>query len=62
MSDELALEPDPVIEVFKREVDRTMLRENLHLTPDQRLQKMLRARRDLMALREAFEQTRRDRH
>jgi hypothetical protein len=28
---------DPVIEVYKRDVDRTLLRENLKLTPAQRL-------------------------
>jgi hypothetical protein len=33
-------EPDPVIEVFKKDVDRTLLRENLRLTPEERLQKL----------------------
>ena len=28
---------DPVIEVYKRDVDRTLLREALRLTPGQRL-------------------------
>ncbi len=28
---------DPVIEVYKRDVDRTLLRENLKLTPAERL-------------------------
>jgi hypothetical protein len=28
----LTIEPDPVIEAFKRDVDRTLLRENLKLT------------------------------
>ena len=31
---------DPVIEVYKRDVDRTLLRENLKLTPGQRLEKL----------------------
>lgn len=31
---------DPVIEVYKRDVDRTLLRENLKLTPLERLQKL----------------------
>jgi hypothetical protein len=35
------LEPDPVIEAYKQDVDRTLIRENLKLTPDQRLQKMI---------------------
>ena len=32
-------EPDPVIEAYKKDVDRTLLRENLKLTPMQRLAK-----------------------
>ncbi len=32
--------PDPVIEMYKRDVDRSLLRENLKLTPDQRLRKL----------------------
>lgn len=35
------LEPDPVIEAFKKDVDRTLLRENLKLTVEQRLQQLL---------------------
>jgi hypothetical protein len=35
------LEPDPVIEVYKKDVDRTLLRENLKLTPQQRLEKFV---------------------
>jgi hypothetical protein len=31
------LPPDPVIEAFKRDVDRTLLREKLRLTWDERL-------------------------
>ena len=29
--------PDPVIETYKRDVDRTLLREALKLTPSERL-------------------------
>jgi len=35
-----SLEPDPVIEAYKKDVDRTLIRENLKLTPDQRLRKL----------------------
>ena len=35
-----ALPPDPVIEVYKKDIDRTLLRENLKLTPGQRLAKL----------------------
>ncbi|MGE3840440.1 MAG: hypothetical protein AB7I50_02515 [Vicinamibacterales bacterium] len=34
---ELSLDPDPVIEAYKKDVDRTLIRENLKLTPEQRL-------------------------
>jgi hypothetical protein len=37
----ISLEADPVIEAYKRDVDRTLIRENLKLTPEQRLQKMI---------------------
>jgi hypothetical protein len=30
------IEPDPVIEVYKRDVDRTLLRQNLKRTPEER--------------------------
>jgi hypothetical protein len=32
---------DPVVEVYMRDVDRTLLRENLKLTPAQRLEKLV---------------------
>jgi hypothetical protein len=38
---EIVLEPDPVIEAYKKDVDRTLLRENLKLTPQQRLEKFV---------------------
>ncbi len=34
------LEPDPVIEAYKKDVDVTLLIENLKLTPEQRLRKL----------------------
>ena len=37
----VSLEPDPVIETYKRDVDRTLIRENLKLTPDERIKKMI---------------------
>ncbi len=33
--------PDPVIERYKKDVDRTLLRENLKLTVEQRLVKAM---------------------
>ena len=32
--------PDPVIEVYKKDIDRSLLRENLKLTPTERIAKL----------------------
>ena len=53
-----AHERDPVIEVFKRDVDRTLLRENLKLTPDERVRRLQAALRGVLELRDAFDKTR----
>lgn len=55
----IPLEPDPVIEVYKRDIDRTLLRENLKLTPEQRLHKLHAAVKGALELREAFKKTQR---
>ena len=36
----ITLRPDPVIEAYKKDIDRTLLRETLKLTPAQRLQRL----------------------
>jgi len=46
-------EPDPVIELYKRDVDRTLLRENLRLTPQQRIEKLMSFVRTIEQLRQA---------
>jgi hypothetical protein len=43
----LEFRPDPVIEAYKRHVDRTLLRENLKLTPGERLEKLAAFMRSL---------------
>jgi len=48
---ERPLQPDPVIEYFKKDVDRTLLREHLKLTPQQRLEKLAGFMRALDTLR-----------
>jgi hypothetical protein len=53
----LPFEPDPVVEALKRDVDRTLLRENLALSPEQRLLKLQAALDGLEALRSAFRRT-----
>ena len=49
----LTIEPDPVIDAFKRDVDRTLLRENLKLTVEQRIRKMHAAALSVRTLRAA---------
>jgi len=43
-------EPDPVIEAFKKDVDRTLLRENLKRTVEERLRDLMRFQRFAEAL------------
>lgn len=33
--------PDPVIEFYKKDVDRTLLRENLRLSPQERVEQLV---------------------
>jgi hypothetical protein len=47
------LEPDPVIEVYKRDVDRTLIREQLRRSIDERVRTMIAALRLATALRDA---------
>ena len=47
------LQPDPVIEVYKRGVDRTLIRENLKLTPEQRVLKLIELQAFAQELRRA---------
>jgi hypothetical protein len=46
-------EPDPVMEVYKRDVDRTLLRQNLMRTPEQRWQTLTAATRLAQEMRRA---------
>ena len=48
---------DPVIEDYKRDVDRTLLRENLKLTPEERLLKLQDFVEFVHTLREARART-----
>ncbi|MFM8533418.1 MAG: hypothetical protein ACKOEC_07475 [Acidimicrobiia bacterium] len=47
------LSPDPVIEYYKKDVDRTLLREHLKLTPQQRLERVVAFMSSLDHMREA---------
>jgi hypothetical protein len=47
------LPPDPVIDVYKKDVDRSLLREHLKLTPQQRLEKLVTFMRSMEQLQAA---------
>lgn len=49
-------EPDPVIEAYKLDVDRTLLRENLRLSVEQRFEKLMRLQQFAEELRRAGHQ------
>jgi hypothetical protein len=46
-------EPDPVIEAYKRDVDRTLIRENLRLTVEQRFDALMKLQQFAEELRRA---------
>lgn len=39
------IDPDPVIEAYRKDIDRTLIRENLRLTVDQRFQQLMELQR-----------------
>lgn len=39
------IEPDPVIEAHKKHIDRTLIREHLRLTVDQRFRQLMELQR-----------------
>jgi hypothetical protein len=49
----MPVDPDPVVEAYKKNVDRTLLRENLKLTPQQRIEKLMALQRFADELRRA---------
>ena len=49
---------DPIIELYKRDVDRTLLRENLKRTPDERVRNFIALQRMADELRRAGRQGR----
>lgn len=50
---DIALQPDPVIEAYKKDVDRTLIRENLKLTVEQRLDNLAALQRFILELQRA---------
>jgi hypothetical protein len=53
--------PDPVIEAYKKDIDRTLLRENLKRTPEERLRRLMQLQRVAEELHAAGRRLRRDR-
>lgn len=53
MHEEISSKFDPVVECYKRDVDRTLLRENLKLTAEERIQNLVRLQRFAEELRRA---------
>ena len=56
--DAVRLDRDPVIEAYKKDVDRTLLRENLRLSVDERFRKLEEMRRLAGELQRAGRQAR----
>ncbi len=50
---------DPIIEAYKKDVDRTLLIENLRLTPQQRFDRFASFMESVMELKKAGEEARR---
>jgi len=47
------LQPDPVIEAYKHDIDRSLLRQNLQLTVEERFLKLMELQRFAAELRQA---------
>jgi hypothetical protein len=54
-------EPDPVIEAYKKDIDRTLIRENLKRTPEERLLRLMQLQRFAEELRAAGRRLRQQR-
>jgi hypothetical protein len=53
--------PDPVIEAYKKDVDRTLLRENLKLTVTERFEQLMEMQRFAEELQRAGREARKTR-
>lgn len=54
----ITIEPDPVIEFYKKDVDRTLIRENLKLTVEARFLKLMELQKFAAELRRAGKEAR----
>ena len=55
----VGVQPDPVIEAYQRDVDRTLLRENLKLSVEERFLKLMELQLFAAELRRAGQHARR---
>lgn len=58
---ESTVDSDPVIEAYRKDVDRTLIRENLRLTVDQRFQQLMKLQRFAEELQQAGRKANRSR-
>jgi hypothetical protein len=56
----IKIEPDPVIEVYKKDVDMTLIDENLKLSVEERLSKLFRMQELIDELRRATREATRE--
>jgi hypothetical protein len=52
------VDPDPVVEAYKKDIDRTLLRENLKLTVEERFRKAMASARFADEMRRAGREAR----
>ena len=52
------LDPDPVVEAYKKDIDRTLIRENLKLTVEERFRKAMALARFADEMRRAGREAR----
>ncbi|HXG94914.1 MAG TPA: hypothetical protein VNN73_21420 [Blastocatellia bacterium] len=53
---DLHFDPDPVIEAYKKDVDRALIRENLRLSVEERFERLIKLQRFAEELRRAGQQ------
>ena len=57
----ITIEPDPVIEVYKKDIDMTLIDENLKLSIEERLRKLFKTQKLIEELRRATREASHDR-
>ncbi len=57
----ISIEPDPVIEAYKKGIDRTLVRQNLRLTVEQRIEELMKLQQFAEEVRRAGREAERQR-